>query len=206
LSLLVIAGCDETKPTKTAPEPTPSVTVTATATATAAASAPTVEVHKGEHGPVVTIPKGTLEAGSKCMDVPRSRPDELLYEDVALGEFQMDVYPYPNEPNKPALVNVTWEKAKQLCEERGKRLCTEMEWERACKGPKNLTYMWGNGFKTKRCDGQKDLLNGARPECKTEFGVMDMVGGAMEWTASEWERGTPSGHKVVRGARAEKVS
>jgi hypothetical protein len=203
--LLPLCGCDETKPTTAAPDPTPSATAMATATA-AATAATAVAIEKGEHGKVVTIPKGTLKAGSRCMDVPRSRENELLYEDAALGEFQMDMHPYPNEPGKPAMVNVTWEKAKELCEQRGKRLCTEMEWERACKGPSNATYMWGGGFKAKRCDGQKDLMNGARPECKTDFGIMDMVGGAMEWTASDWERGTPSGHRVVRGARAEKVS
>jgi hypothetical protein len=35
---------------------------------------------------------------------------------------------------------------------------------------------------------------------------MDSEGLALEWTASDWERGTPTGEKVVRGSRSEKVS
>lgn len=161
-----------------------------------------------DSGPMVTIPAGRFRAGSRCYDVPRATDIELEHEEISLGEFSMDVYPYPNEPGKPALVNVTWQKAKELCEERGKRLCTELEWERACKGPESTTYMWGDlyGKNQKDCAPQKDLVTGQRAACKTKFGVSDMVGAGMEWTASDWERGTPSGHKVVRGARDEAVS
>lgn len=157
-------------------------------------------------GPMVTIPAGKLRAGSRCYDVPRVRPNELEHDEVAMGEFEMDLHPYPNEPGQPAKVDVSWQEAKELCEARGKRLCTEMEWERACKGPKNSTYMWGEGFKKAQCDGRTDRLTNQRPECKTGFDVMDMMGLSLEWTANEWERGSPNGERVVRGARAEKVS
>jgi formylglycine-generating enzyme required for sulfatase activity len=172
----------------------------------ASSASAAAEVPEGDFGPMVTIPAGTLKAGSRCMDVPRIRPDELEHEEMVVGEFRMDAYPYPNEPGKPAKLNVNWFEAKQLCEERGKRLCTEIEWERACKGPKNTTYMWGDGFSTKQCKGQLDHLTNQRPECKTQFGVMDMMGVALEWTASDWERGKKNGEKVVRGAREKKVS
>lgn len=161
---------------------------------------------KADSGPTIAVPAGKLLAGSRCYDVPRIRPDELEHEAISMGAFEMDLYPYPNDPGEPAKRDVNWYEAKQLCEERGKRLCTEMEWERACKGPKNTTYMWGDGFKKGLCDGQLDHRTSGRPLCKTEFGVMDMVGVALEWTASDWERGTKTGDKVVRGARAEKVS
>ena len=164
------------------------------------------EPPKGDFGPTISIPAGKLMAGSRCYDVPRIRPDELEHEAISMGAFEMDLYPYPNDPGEPARLDVNWYEAKQLCEERGKRLCTEMEWERACKGPKNTTYMWGDGFKKGLCDGQPDHRTSARPLCKTGFGVMDMVGVALEWTASDWERGTKTGDKVVRGARPEKVS
>jgi formylglycine-generating enzyme len=162
----------------------------------------------GANGAMATIPAGRFRAGSRCYDVPRATDIELDHEEISLGEFSMDLYPFPNEPGKPAMVNVTWQQAKELCEARGKRLCTELEWERACKGPESTTYMWGDlyGKNQKDCAGQKDLVTGQRPACKTKFGVMDMVGAGMEWTASDWERGTPSGHKVVRGARDDVVS
>jgi hypothetical protein len=34
--------------------------------------------------------------------------------------------------------------AKRACEASGKRLCLSQEWERACRGPDNLTYPYGN--------------------------------------------------------------
>ncbi len=157
-------------------------------------------------GPTITIPAGTLRAGSRCYDIPRVRPNELLHTEVALGAFEMDTHPYPNDPGQPAKLGATWKEAQALCEARGKRLCTELEWERACKGTKNRTYMWGEAFKKEQCDGRTDHLTNHRPECKTEEGVMDMLGLGLEWTGSDWERGTPTGQKVVRGARAEVVS
>jgi formylglycine-generating enzyme required for sulfatase activity len=174
--------------------------------ATSASAAPNTPAKMGDGGPMVTIAAGSLTAGSRCYDIPRVRPNEFEAKDVSLGEFQMDQYPYPNEPGKPAKVGVTWQEAKELCEQRGKRLCSELEWERACKGTKNHTYMWGEGFKKGQCDGRTDHLTDQRATCKTDFEVMDMMGLALEWTASDWERGPATGQKVVRGARAEKVS
>ncbi|MCA9624566.1 MAG: SUMF1/EgtB/PvdO family nonheme iron enzyme [Myxococcales bacterium] len=198
--LVSLAACDDAKDTEETTAPA------ASAPATKASGASTASAVAEDWGPTVTIPAGNLKAGSRCMDIPRIRPDELLHEEMAMGSFEMDLYPYPNEPNKPAKIGVTWGEAKALCEKRGKRLCSELEWERACKGPKNTTFMWGDGFSTKHCKGQLDHVTGKRPECKTEFGVMDMMGVALEWTASDWHRGAKSHDKVVRGARAEQVS
>lgn len=180
----------------------------APASSTAAPSAPegANQPANTAAGTSISIPAGTLRAGSRCYDVPRIRPDELEHDEIALGAFEIDAYPYPNEPGQPAKLDVTWQEAKSLCEARGKRLCTELEWERACKGNKSSTYLWGDAFKKGSCDGRKDHLTDQRPSCKSELGVMDMMGLALEWTASDWERGTPNGQKVVRGARPEAVS
>ncbi len=198
-------GCDDGKnkgagAESQAASAKPAATSEATAAVTASGAA------KGSWGPTVKVPAGTLRAGTSCMDVPRIRPNELEHDAISLGEFEIDLYPYPNEPGKAAKLAVTHEEATKLCAERGKRLCTELEWEYACKGPKNAMYMWGQGFQKGKCDGQLDHKLGERPECKTDPGVIDMMGVALEWTSSDWERGTPTGDKVVRGARAEKVS
>ncbi|MEM9696346.1 MAG: SUMF1/EgtB/PvdO family nonheme iron enzyme, partial [Myxococcota bacterium] len=186
---------DKGDPPEPKPSATPSASVTATATATAASL-----------GPAVDIPAGTFRAGSKCMDLPRSRRHELEFEEVSMGAFSMDKYPYPNEPGQPAKLDVTWFEAKELCEARGQRLCTEMEWERACKGEKSSTYPWGPSFKKGVCDGQLDHLIGQRETCESAYGMSDVIGLALEWTASDWKRGTSDGHKVVRGAREKVVS
>jgi hypothetical protein len=123
--------------------------------------------------------------------------EDFVDEEISLGAYSIDLDPYPNEPGKPALVNVTWDQAAARCSERGQRLCTELEWEYACKGPKSTTYPWGAGYSATTCTGRADALIGKRPECKTAHGVMDIEGLALEWTASDWERGTPTGDKVV---------
>jgi sulfatase modifying factor 1 len=184
-----------------------SASVSAASTAAPAPTASGEAPQASAPGPTVAIPAGTFTAGSRCADVPRVRQDELEGEQISMGEFDIDLHPYPNEPGKQALLNVTWEEAKQACEARGRRLCTELEWERACKGDKSNTYLWGQGYKANHgCDGQTDHMLGQRPHCKSDFGVLDMMGVALEWTSSDWERGTGTGDKVVRGSRAEKVS
>jgi formylglycine-generating enzyme required for sulfatase activity len=202
--VLVVSGCKEDDDGETKAPSAASDDDGAKPKGSASAKAQAASTKDG--GPTATIPAGKLRAGSRCMDVPRVRPNELEHETVSMGAYDMDLYPYPNEAGKPAKLNVNWHEAKKLCEARGRRLCTELEWERACKGPKNTTFMWGDGFKKGQCDGQTDHATNKRSNCKSAFGVMDMIGVALEWTGSDWERGTRTGDKVVRGARAEKVS
>lgn len=159
-----------------------------------------------DSGPTISLPAGTLLAGSRCYDVPRVRPDELEAEEVSLGSFEMDAYPYPNETGKPAKVGVTHEEAAKLCAERGKRLCGELEWERACKGPDNGKYPWGDTYNKAACKSQPDHVSGQRASCKSGFGMFEAAGLVWEWTSSDWERGTPNGDKVLRGAASDKVS
>jgi formylglycine-generating enzyme required for sulfatase activity len=206
-SLIVIAlAASACKREGTEAKPTGEATPGASAPAGAAPGSTGPAPAPAGRAATVSIPGGTLRAGSRCQDVPRIRPEELEHQEMTLGAVEMDAHPYPNEPGKPALVGVTRDKAAALCAERGKRLCTELEWEHACKGPKGTTYPWGDGFRTDRCQPRADKRIGERPDCRSAFGVMDMFGLAMEWTASDWKRGTPSGDAVVRGARAEKVS
>src|SRR5262249_9252676 len=95
----------------------------------AAASGPAAGV-----GPVVKIAAGTLRAGTPCGGTPRITTEELVGDSISLGEFSIDVLPYPNDPSKPVRVDVSRDEAASLCAQAGKRLCTELEWERACKG------------------------------------------------------------------------
>ena len=80
------------------------------------------------------ITAGTLLAGSSCDATPRITNEELPGTSVQLGEFNIDTYPYPNDPTKAPVTNVSRDEAAQMCASAGKRLCTELEWERACKG------------------------------------------------------------------------
>jgi hypothetical protein len=102
--------------------------------------------------------------------------------------------PYPNDPYKPALTNVTREEAQRLCAGDGGRLCTELEWERACKGPSDEPYPTGSGWDP-RCG--KDPAH-----CESGFTTLGMGAAVGEWVTSDIAPGTPKALAVVRGAAA----
>jgi sulfatase modifying factor 1 len=154
---------------------------------------------------MVWVPGGALVAGTPPQSLPRIADEEMPGEQVILGGFYIDVYAYPNEDGAIPLTNVTQAEATRLCEEQGKRLCTELEWERACKGPDNLPYEYGERYDPKRCmTGTLPMLrpSGIHVGCRSAFGVSDLHGGAWEWTASAWERGGEEGLVTVRGGNA----
>jgi sulfatase modifying factor 1 len=151
------------------------------------------------------IPPGALVAGTPLGVLPRVADEEMAGEQVILKGFFMSVYPYPNEEGAIPLGNVTEEQAKGLCEERHQRLCTELEWERACKGPDNHLYEYGDRYRADVCGTGTEprmLPSGLRVACRSDFGVRDMHGSLLEWTGSPWGRGRKEGLVTVRGGNA----
>jgi len=153
----------------------------------------------------VLIPAATLIAGSSCDATPRITNEELPATAVQLGEFNIDAYPYPNDPAKAPVTNVSRDEAAQMCTSAGKRLCTELEWEHACKGVFNHEYEYGATFTPATCatvaagaaPGAGTM--GTRAQCVSSFGVHDMHGLVWEWTDSNWGRGTSGGLVATRG-------
>jgi hypothetical protein len=154
---------------------------------------------------MVWVPPGALVAGTPKGVLPRIADEEMEGEQVVLGGFFMSIFPYPNEEAAIPLASVTQDQAKALCEKRGQRLCTELEWERACKGPENARYEYGATFDPHVCGagaigpGTSLRPSGQRQACRSAFGVRDLHGGASEWTDSTWGRGVPRDVGVVRG-------
>lgn len=151
---------------------------------------------------MVWIPSGALVAGTPPDRLPRKPDEEMPGEQVVLRGFYIDLFPYPNEEGAIPLTNVTQPAAVALCAERNKRLCTELEWERACKGPENRVYEYGDRHRPDRCGvGVAPSLRpaGLRVGCRSDFGVRDLHGGAFEWTASRWGRGTTAELFTIRG-------
>jgi formylglycine-generating enzyme required for sulfatase activity len=109
--------------------------------------------------------------------------------------------------------NVTWQEADAYCKRVGKRLPTEWEWEKAAKGGSYTIFPWGNKMQSGKAnicdvncelnwkanrfdDGHKHTARvGSYPP--NGYGLYDMVGNVMEWTASNY--GYSSGIKVLRG-------
>jgi len=154
---------------------------------------------------MVWIPPGALVAGTPAGTLPRIPDQEIAGEQVILKGFFISIYAYPNEEGAIPLSNVTEEEASGLCQKRGERLCTELEWERACKGPENETYEYGNHYRPEVCNTGTEprmLPSGLRVACRSDFGVRDMHGSLWEWTSSPWGRGTKENLVAVRGGNA----
>lgn len=138
------------------------------------AGATKAEAAKSER---VDIPGGTLVAGSTPGDKGRDPVLEPAELEVKLGSYAIDRYLYPNDPSKPPLTGVSRAKAAELCEQAGGRLCTELEWERACKGPEGTAYA-GRASWDPQCAKEP-------ASCASGFGVLGMGAAHREWTASE---------------------
>jgi hypothetical protein len=148
-------------------------------------------------GSKAEIPSGKLVAGSTPGDKGRDPTLEPALLEVDLGAFSIDRYPYPNDPSKPPLTGVTRTRAGELCQQAGGRLCTELEWERACKGAESTQYPGGNAW---------DPLCAKEPnKCASGFGVLAMGAAQREWTASDVApiENVQVKAAAVRGARAD---
>lgn len=139
-----------------------------------------------------------------------SAPAEMSTDpEVPVETFFIDLYEYPNRLGQLPRVDVTFDEASRLCTERGKRLCTEREWERACRGPDHLSYGYGPTFVAGRCntpvpDGEGNWRRdtgtqpaGTYPACGWPSGPRDMLGNVWEWTDGWYDE--DHGWRVVRG-------
>ena len=147
-------------------------------------------------GQVVQIPAGKLLCGSTPGDVGRDPTDEPADLPIDLGAFAIDALPFPNDPAQPPRTGLTRKDAAATCAEHGARLCTEVEWERACKGPNDASPDAG-GF------GADAYSTGRawNPDCAKEPATCSSPSGARamgatrEWTAGDDQRG--EGHRCA---------
>ena len=84
--------------------------------------------------------------------------------------------------------NVSREEARDYCRSVGKRLPTEAEWERACRGARGTRYSYGDTYDPKRARTGLEL--GDKPAPAGSFlpgngGLYDMTGNVWEW-CSDW--------------------
>jgi hypothetical protein len=139
------------------------------------------------------VPSGRFAAGSTPGDDGREPRLEPATFEIALNAFEIDRLPYPNDPTSPPRTNVSRVQATRLCTERAERLCSELEWEFACKSQLSDTYAGADEW-------LPECGRDARA-CASRFGVLGL-GGLREWTASDLyplDKGDPK-LAVVRGA------
>jgi formylglycine-generating enzyme required for sulfatase activity len=119
--------------------------------------------------------------------------DERPLSTVELPAYCIDEYEFPNTPGTAPRVDVGFAEAQQACEAANKRLCTEEEWEKACKGPGNQRFPYGNAFDANRCNTE-DAFGDDRPlapsgkfdKCRSGYGVADLSGNVAEWTSTRY--------------------
>ncbi|MBI4704597.1 MAG: SUMF1/EgtB/PvdO family nonheme iron enzyme [Deltaproteobacteria bacterium] len=125
--------------------------------------------------------------------------------------FCIDRFEYPNRRGQYPMIYASWCEAREECQGQGKRLCTEDEWTFACEGEEAMPYPYGYEREPDKCpvdrswrpynqkamvprDGDaaryemdrlwQGVASGARPGCRSPFGVYDLTGNVDEWTVS----------------------
>jgi formylglycine-generating enzyme len=95
----------------------------------------------------------------------------------------------PDGKEKFPVVNVSWDDATAYCAWEGKRLPTETEWERACRGTSDGMYPWGDRNPT--AEDARFNSEGPVAVCsknRNHFGLCDMIGNVWEWCSDWYDR------------------
>ncbi|MEZ4226401.1 MAG: SUMF1/EgtB/PvdO family nonheme iron enzyme [Polyangiaceae bacterium] len=140
-----------------------------------------------------------LSVGQKIACAEFAEPSSCEGQNVPMRycidryEFQPEGYAYP-------ITHVNWTEAQNLCGKMDKRLCYENEWEFACEGEAASPYPYGYVRDGKRCNHdfpEEQLVSApdvfidhrvardALSECKSPFGVFNLVGNVDEWTTRQ---------------------
>lgn len=95
--------------------------------------------------------------------------------------------------------NVSWHQADDYCAWRGRRLCSEAEWEFAARGFDSLIFPWGGRGDENPCDRAVLTVDtetacgefspmpvGSKVSGISAFGALDMAGNVSEWVADCW--------------------
>jgi len=118
-------------------------------------------------------------AGPRCPPGTTFVPEEdvIVPEEGAEGTC-VDRFEHPGKGQLPRR-GVSLEQARAACHARGARLCRVEEWVRAC----GSRFPYGETYQAGRCQTGADAVvaAGARPGCRSRFGVHDLSGNVSEW-------------------------
>jgi formylglycine-generating enzyme required for sulfatase activity len=96
-----------------------------------------------------------------------------------------------SEDNQPVVL-VSCKDAEAYARKVGKRLLTDMEWEKAARGIDGRIFPWGNVFSERKCNSGRSGIEKTTPvtkypQGKSPYRCYDMVGNVWEWTSSWYD-------------------
>ncbi len=165
-------------------------------------------IHARDGAPMVLVPEGTFIMGTDEQDVGDGPAHSVM-----APAFYMDVYHVTNRQYKRFLdatgyaptcasprdlnrhldsgdclpvVYLNWHDAAAYAAWAGKRLPTEVQWEKAARGTDGRRYPWGNQWDRSKCcctpGGATGIMPvGSFPEDVSPYGCFDMAGNVGEW-------------------------
>ena len=94
-------------------------------------------------------------------------------------------FKYETKNHSEPIRGVSWYEADAYCLSQGKRLPTEVEWEKAARGSDERLFVWGDQFSQENANfGNQVRSIGSLPSDTSVYGVSDLNGNVSEWTAS----------------------
>lgn len=79
------------------------------------------------------------------------------------------------------------------------RLPSEVEWEKAARGPASFVYDYGNCYRRAAANQESGTLRAVGQHPATGFGTQDLTGNAFEWTQDVYPTALPGTFQVLRG-------
>jgi hypothetical protein len=158
---------------------------------------------------VATLPDAASAVPDAAVDLATGCPEDS----VAIESFCIDRYEAPNAKGASPLAMQTAPDGEKWCAARGKRLCSEAEWLRACQGPSMNKVPYGDTWIIHTCNDDKiwkspdwGLLatwpsaaamaeaqrlyqgdpSGSRTGCVSDEGVYDLTGNVAEWVTRSY--------------------
>jgi formylglycine-generating enzyme required for sulfatase activity len=130
---------------------------------------------------------------------------ELNAQPVTLPDYCIDIYEFPNASGRVPAVSIGFAAAKNACKKKKKRICSEEEWEKSCKGTGNLRFPYGNNFSASACSTEKEdgadgavSPSGSFSGCRSKYGAADMSGNVEEWAVGK------DGGPILKGGAADR--